>query len=105
MDIPVHVQMMILVALAVNCPRASRHRPDSTLVIDPSALTFHCWLVRPLQGKVITSVPRAVLPCLTSRHCWPWTTNCLDAVCWKAWFCPPLQSHSWAWPSPVVLIG
>src|SRR5688500_9038912 len=99
---PWHVQRMILVPLAVAAPLASRHRPDWTPVILPSAVTVHCWLAWPLQSQTMTAVPVAV-PCpKASRHLSPKTDNCRPAVYVHVWFAAPVQSHSRTWaPLPV----
>ena len=71
---------MILVPLAVPAPLASRHSPDCTPVMVPLALTFHCWLVWPLQSQMITAVPLAVPRPVASRHLLPYTCSCLLEV-------------------------
>jgi hypothetical protein len=44
-------------------------------VIVPLALTFHCWLVPPLQAQITTAVPLLV-PCpKASRHLLPYTCS------------------------------
>jgi hypothetical protein len=62
---------MILVPLAVAAPSASRHSPDWTPVMVPLELTFHCWLVWPLQSQIMTAVPLVVPWLLASRHLLP----------------------------------
>ena len=46
--VPVQDHSWTFVPLAVPKLLASRHRPDCTPVMVPSALTFHCWLVLPV---------------------------------------------------------
>src|SRR3954451_15907042 len=95
---------MSLVPLAVAAPFASRHNPDCTPAIVPLALTFHCWLVWPLQSQMITAVPLVVPRLLASRHLLPYTVSCLLAVAVKRWLVCPLQSHNCTWVPLVVLL-
>src|SRR3954454_15809437 len=57
---PLQVHSSIGVPAAVPLPVASRHRPDCTPMIVPSALTRHCWFAPPLQLQISTLVPGAV---------------------------------------------
>ena len=89
--------------LAVPAPLASRHSPDCTPVMVPLALTFHCWLVWPLQSQMITAVPLVVPWPLASRHLLPYTCSCLLDVNVQDWSARPVQSHSCTWVPLVVL--
>ncbi len=71
---------MSLVPLAVAAPLASRHSPDCTPVMVPLALTFHCWLVWPLQSQMMTAVPLVVPRPYASRHLLPYTVSWLPDV-------------------------
>src|SRR2546430_9662994 len=57
---PLQVHSSICVPFAVPAPVASRHRPDWTPVMEPSALTDHCWLAPPSQVQMSTLVPGLV---------------------------------------------
>src|SRR3954468_12909328 len=100
---PLQDQMMIFVPFAVPAPFASRHNPDWTPVIVPSAFTFHCWLLWPLQSQMIAAVPLAVPFPDASRHLLPYTVSCLADVAVHRWPEPPAQSYSCACVPLVVL--
>src|SRR4051794_15592131 len=58
---PLQVQISTAVPLAVPAPLTSRHSPDPTPVIVPSAFARHCWPVPPLQVRIRARVPAEVL--------------------------------------------
>jgi hypothetical protein len=57
---PLQVHRSISAPSVVLAPDTSRHSPDCTPVMVPLELTFHCWLVPPLQGQICTLVPGVV---------------------------------------------
>src|SRR4051794_36731817 len=88
---------MSLVPLAVLALVASRHSPDCWPVMVPFELTFHCWLVWPLQSQMITVVPLVVPLAFASRHLLPYTWSCRAEVYAQRWLLAPLQSQIWTW--------
>ena len=93
----------IFVPLAVPAPLASRHSPDWTPVMVPLALTFHCWLVWPLQsqmiaGGAVAGALAAGVQALVAVH-----LQLLAGGVGPALVRPPRQSHSCAWVPLVVL--
>src|SRR5215217_3470022 len=68
----------------------------------PLLLTFHCWLVAPVQSQVSTLAPAAVLEPATSRHRLPYTTRVLAGVSNHDWLAAPLQAQICSWVPHVV---
>src|SRR5581483_1388175 len=68
---PLQSHISILAPFVVDAPVTSRHSPDWTPTMVPSALNRHCWLVPPVQSQMTAVAPRVVAPPNTSMHLLP----------------------------------